>query len=84
MMIFDGDGNPRIVPDGQLGRGVTATKFVNPLLGRWRTNCRKEQVHEYSQEDTLVGPPLATEKYTAEQLEADGLVGLYDPPEKKS
>jgi hypothetical protein len=29
--------------------------------------------------DKIIGPPKATEYYTVEQLESDGMVGIYKP-----
>lgn len=49
---------------------------------RWLTNDDRIAVGEYAnkyRKGKIVGRPQATERYTVEELQAMGLIGIYAP-----
>jgi hypothetical protein len=61
---------------------MSTKKTKKPRLGKWLTNTSASEVEESTRKikgKILVGPPKATEFYSALQLEVMGLVGIYRP-----
>jgi len=58
---------------------------VRKEYGKWLTNLRRVddagRIDLYEEHGNLVGPPQAFGKFSQEELERMGVVGLYKPKE---